>query len=90
MPAITTAMKCHAIDDQTDMYRLFATPRDKYPVFFKNLFRLPVDDLIFKAGDKVTAGFVVRRVMKLNSKDVPVIEDHQTPAVHRLKTAGAV
>lgn len=76
MPAITPAMKCHAIDDQADMYRLLATPRDEYPVFFKNLFRLPIDDFILKAGDKVTAGFVVRRVMKLNAKDVPVIEDH--------------
>lgn len=87
---LAATVKCHAVHYQPHMNRLLPVPGDEYAVFNKDALLLPVDDLTVKAGVKVAAGFVVRRVMQLDAENVPVVEGDQSPAIQRLKRTGAV
>lgn len=60
MPAFAATVKRHAVYYQANVYRLGSVPGDKYPILYKDAFRLPVNNLAVETGVKVTAGFVVR------------------------------
>ena len=75
MSTLAATVKCHAVHYQPNMNRLLSVPGDEYAVFNKDAFRLPIDNLTVKAGVKVAAGFVVRRVMQLDAENVPVVQD---------------
>lgn len=90
MATFAPAVKCRAVDDQPDMCRLTAVPGNENSVFVKDIGLLPEHDLINETGVKVRTGFVVRRMVNLQSHDVTVIERDKPPAIDRIKTAGAV
>lgn len=60
MPTFAAAVKCHAVDYQTDMNRLLSVPGNENPVFVENLSPAPVDNLTFKARPELIPGFVIR------------------------------
>lgn len=72
------------------MNRLLSVPGNEYPVFVENLSPAPVDNLTFKARPELIPGFVIRRMMQLNAKDMPVVQDNQAPAIQVIERAGAV
>lgn len=87
---ITTAMQRRAIDDQTDVLLPVANVSDEYSVFCWHRAALPEHHLIAVAGQEVATGFIASQMVQFYSQHMAVIEDHQTPAVARLHSAGAI
>ena len=77
-------------DHHTDMRRHFAAVKNGDAAGCRHLHTPPVGVFLFVAGDEIRARFVPGYMVQFQSEYMPVIENHQSPAVHLLKTTGAV
>ena len=63
-----------AVQYQTNMCRLRAAVPNEYPALDRFINPVPEDDVTLIAGEEVSSGFVVRRLVQLNAENVPVIQ----------------
>lgn len=85
MTALSTAVHRPAINNQPDMHRATADPGNEDTVIDECRCMPPEHDISLVAGQEITSGFVVRRLVQFDAKHMPVIQDYDAPAVSGLK-----
>ncbi len=72
------------------MRRLRTLIADENTALNRFIDRAPERDITLIAGEEVSPGFVVRRLVQFGAEDMAEVQHHQAPTIDLVKSAGPV